>query len=119
MNRIFVFTRILQETRKTKLMSQLVGAELVADFGADGFFDGKVQKFCSKKGHLVRYDDGDEEWIKSILVSVLLVSFENAQLPSCGTAGGSRYSNNQKLHQSFGATIYSYGIFWQSASRAE
>lgn len=49
-------------------MSQLVGAKLVANFGAEGFFGGKIQKFSKRKGHLVRYDDGDEEWIKAILV---------------------------------------------------
>ena len=53
-------------------MSHLVGAKLVADFGADGRFGGQVKKFSSAKGHLVKYDDGDEEWIKAILVSAEL-----------------------------------------------
>ena len=70
---VFVFSLTLHHmkaTRQVKSMSQLVGAKLVADFGADGLFVGQVQEFCSTKGHRVKYDDGDEEWIKAIQVSV-------------------------------------------------
>ena len=60
-----------QETGEAKVMSHLVGGKLVVDFGVDGLFGGQVKQFSSVKGHLVKYDDGDEEWIKAILVSCL------------------------------------------------
>ena len=91
-----VFTPTLNHmkgTRHVRSMSQLVGAKVVADFGADGLFVGRVQQFCSTKGHLVKYDDGDKEWIKEILVSVALDGFDIFHLPLCATIEGSRCSN--------------------------
>ena len=98
------FTHILHHmkaARHVRTMSQLVGAKLVADFGAHGLFVGHVQEFCSATGHLVKYEDGDEEWIKDILVSVALHQFDFFHLPSCATTEGSRCSNYQNFQQAF------------------
>ena len=51
------------------LMSDLIGSTVVADFGDEGFFGGKIDNFDLDKGHHVVYEDGDGEWIPEILVS--------------------------------------------------
>ena len=49
-------------------MSDLFGSKLLADFGNDGVFGGIITNYCKKRGHHVVYEDGDDEWIKDILV---------------------------------------------------
>ena len=54
-------------------MSDLVGCKLITDFGEDGFFKGYIDKFCKKRGHHIKYDDGDAEWVKKILVRIIII----------------------------------------------
>ena len=50
------------------IMSHLVGSSILADFGEDGICAGRITKYCNSRGHHVIYDDGDSEWIESIMV---------------------------------------------------
>lgn len=53
-------------------MSDLVGCKLITKFGEDGYFKGHIDKYCKKRGHHIKYDDGDNEWVQKLLVGVML-----------------------------------------------
>ena len=53
-------------------MSDLVGCKLITKFGEDGYFEGHIDKYCKKRGHHIKYNDGDVEWVSQILVRVML-----------------------------------------------
>ena len=47
-------------------MSHLVGVTVITDFGVDGKFHGRIDKFDDVKGHHIVYEDNDEEWVLHI-----------------------------------------------------
>ena len=49
-------------------MSHLVGVTLITDFGVDGKFHGRIDKYDDEKGHHIVYEDGDDEWVVDIQV---------------------------------------------------
>ena len=49
-------------------MSHLVDITVLIDFGSDGKFHGRIDKFDDKKGHHIAYEDEDDEWVLNIQV---------------------------------------------------
>ena len=74
-------------------MSDLIGSTIVADFGDDGFFGGKIDNFDSDKGHHIVYEDGDGEWIKEIHSE-----FEFVQFNECNRVVNGRFVLKNMIH---------------------
>ena len=49
---------------------------MITRFDGYGSFKGHIDKYRKKRGHHIKYDDGDDEWVQKILVrSMYGVSF--------------------------------------------
>ena len=49
-------------------MSDLVGCKLITKFDGYGFFKVHIDKYSKKRGHHIKHDDGDDEWVQKMLV---------------------------------------------------